>query len=189
METLNSWRPALFGSSRVILTLGLMMARRDLRLQGICPDIADQVTVCAGTVSDTAIAEAESRALHGTLLLGCPVCGDAAELLERSDLLLADSDISRQLTDMTDRPVVTVSESAAAAEENPAETEFAVSVADNGRPRTLRFSCSDVRTLSDMRRLWECLLPSKSWDSDAGLLDWEQAGALAERLFAENLTA
>lgn len=189
MDSLISRRMALFGSNRTVLTLGLMMARRDLRLQGICPGAAEACGKISDSNSDIVIPYEASLVLHGTLLLGCPVYTDPAELAGQSDVLWAAEGLSDMLSDISSKPVVTVSEGAAESDRAEASSVFAAFVRRQGKESVLRFSCADVRILSDMRQLWESLQPSGLRASDAGLLSWEQAADLAERLFAENLTA
>ncbi len=193
MDSLISRRMALFGSNRTVLTLGLMMARRDLRLQGICPGAAEACGKSSDPSSDSnsdiVIPYEASLVLHGTLLLGCPVYADPAELAGQSDVLWAAEGLSDMLSDISSKPVVTVSEGTAESDRAEASSIFAAFVRRQGKESVLRFSCADVRILSDMRQLWESLQPSGLRASDAGLLSWEQAADLAERLFAENLTA
>ncbi|MDO5297231.1 MAG: hypothetical protein Q4F00_11515 [bacterium] len=199
MNTLTSWRWGLFGSSRAVLTLGLMMARRDWPLLGICPDLsADPQAKSPGlpAAAHDLPSSAAVRALHSTLLLGCPVYGLAEELLQKCSAFIAASDMAHQLTAMTDKPVIAVSDAAEVKVENanapcPHVSPHVFSIGEDGlaQPCNLRIFAADEQVLSDMRQVWEYLQPAQAWSSDAGVLTWEQAWILTEPLFADKLTA
>ncbi|MBQ7568175.1 hypothetical protein IJT17_05145 [bacterium] len=185
MDNISSLRLALCGSNRLILTLGLMLARRDLRLMGIAPSMPDTAA------SADAVPDAVVRVLHSTLLLGCPVYTEPRELLQQCDLAIADAGMYRALSGMSDKPIAMIEHADDAFCEGYEAVcpSFTAVCSDDSWLCSLRFSSEDAEALMAMRKLWDSLKPSKERGSDACLLSWKQASDLIELLFSEGLTA
>ena len=185
-------RLALLGWSPELLTLGLLAARRDIDMSGLCPAgrplPADQLDAPLST------------ALFSTLLLGCPVLERPAELADCT-LLISASELDLQMLPAEMRGKSAFLRFCATDCANNAKATNASSntisidetVATNGADlltlyakapgRPLEFCCASKNIKEQVAQLWECLSASSAHESDGGLLNWEQAAALVQKLY------
>ncbi len=192
-------RLALLGTSPLLLTLGLLAVRRDLNLVGLCPGVCDSgdltlsqpTNASAPSTAQDRLTLIHNRALHSTLLLGCPIIEELPELLGQAELLLADADIAAAKGEPLAGfagPIVTVSSERGTITLGGHRCDTAIN-GEASANAPWYYCASSPEGAELAQQLWQCLTAPIEAASDGGLLTWEQARDLIASLFAADVNA